>query len=430
MTIHSGTSLNELSLAVSSTLNPVTENLKPYPMEELARIKQELADKGIEVYDFGTGDPKIPVEKFIVEAVSAGLSQNSQYPPIAGSKALESGHRAYLKNRFSFELDNSDDPENQTAVLPTRGSKEAVFHLALSVVGRLGKKNIIFPDPGYPVYESSTLFAGGRPVSYPLNDANNYLFEPWTLDADIIDQTAAVWVNYPHNPTGKTVERAYFEKLVGFCRKHDILVLSDDCYIDIYHSDFDKKERLDERPPFILDFGSKGVISLLSLSKRSGLTGFRAGCMVGDKQILTKLKRARANMGLAQTEFIAQGAEAAWRDETHVESRRRIFTERLEFASRELTKLGIDHIKPEATFYLWCKVPNFFGDDDVKFCLSLAEKGVITSPSSWLGKHSPGYFRMALVPSIEETKIAMGLIRSFIENEKINGASIKQKFNE
>ena len=135
--------------------------------------------------------------------------------------------------------------------------------------------------------------------------------------------------------------------------------------------------------------------------------GEEAEILLADtKRIISKLQRARSNMGLAQTNFIAAGAAAAWLDEKHVENRRKIFTERLDFASEKLTEMGIKHIKPEATFYLWCEVPAKFAKDDVTFCLELAKKGVITSPSSWLGKTSKGFFRMAMVPDIKTTKKA------------------------
>ena len=390
-------------------LNPVTEHLPVYPMEQLRSIKATLHEKGVSIYDFGTGDPKIPVENFILEALKIAVTDQSGYPPIGGPEELKKAHLTYLEKRFGIK------DHKQLGLLPTRGSKEAVFHTALCMVGRSGKKRIIYPDPGYPVYESSTLFAGGIPTPYSLNQSNDYLLEPWKLDASVINETAAIWINYPHNPTGKSVNRDYLERFVKFCRKNDIIILSDDCYIDVYHTRFDSEIYQNDKPALILEFGPELVVSLLSLSKRSGLTGHRAGFMVGDERIISKLQRARSNMGLAQTNFIAAGAAAAWLDEKHVENRRKIFTERLDFASEKLTEMGIKHIKPEATFYLWCEVPAKFAKDDVTFCLELAKKGVITSQSSWLGKTSKGFFRMAMVPDLKTTKKAMEILAKFIK---------------
>lgn len=389
-------------------LNSVTENLPPYPMEELARIKSELIKENKEVFDFGTGDPRIPIESFIIDAIKNSLTTESGYPSIFGTTEVQEAQKNYLKNRFGILIDET------FAMLPTRGSKEAVFHVALSLVGRSGKKRIIYPDPGYPVYESSTNFAGGIPTPVVLSKENDYLLKPWELSNEIIDSAAAIWINYPHNPTGKTVDREYLEKFINFCRDKDIIILSDDCYIDIYHSSFDNKDLENKKPPYVLEFGSKGIVSFLSLSKRSGLTGQRAGFMVGDASIISKLKTARSNMGLAQTAFICQGAAAAWNDEDHVTKRRKIFTERLDYASSELTRLNIEHIKPEATFYLWCKVPEKYKGNDIDFCLNLAKLGLITSPSSWLGKGSTGYFRLAMVPELDVTKKAFDVLEKFL----------------
>lgn len=392
---------------MSAKLNDVTHNLKPYPMEQLAAIKRDLVRQGKPVYDFGTGDPNIEVEPFIVKAVKDAVPAISSYPPIAGTADLEDAHKTYLKNRFGFSA------FEKIAMLPTRGSKEAVFHLALSVVGRQGRKTVLYPDPGYPVYKSSTLFAGGTPVAMPLSEKNHYLLEPWNLPKEVISDTAAIWINYPHNPTGKTVDIKYLEKFSKFCQDEDILILSDDCYIDIYHQKFDQDTYSDQKPPLILDVSCQNTVCLFSLSKRSGLTGYRAGFLVGDKNVVTPLKRARANMGLGQPTFVAAGAEVAWKDESHVARRRDIFTKRMDLVSSRLTEMKVDHLKPEATFYIWARVPAGFNSDE-SFCLELAKLGVITSPGSWLGESSKGYFRLAMVPGDEETLKAMDIMESFV----------------
>lgn len=393
---------------MENQLNEATENLAPYPMEELKKIKAKLMMEKQPIFDFGTGDPNIPIADFIVEEVRKHTNNQSGYPSVAGLKILEKAHRNYLTTTLGLPFDET------LMVLPTRGSKEAVFHTTLCAVGRKNKRRIIYPDPGYPVYKSSTLFARGIPTPFELTKDNEYLLEPWKLEKSVIKETAAIWINYPHNPTGKTVDNNYLAEFVKFCRSNDILILSDDCYIDIYHSNFDKSELKHKRPPFILQFGSKNIISLLSLSKRSGLTSYRAGLMVGDAELMKKLKNARANMGLAQTSFISHGAAAAWNDEVHVKKRRCIFTERLDCVSSHLAELGIEHIKPEATFYIWAKIPEKYPGDDIKFCLDLASKGIICSPSSWLSENCKGWFRMAMVPDLSQTKTALALFADFV----------------
>ena len=212
--------------------NNVISGLKPYPMEELARIRTKLHEQGKQVFDFGTGDPKIPTWEPIKEALKESVTEISQYPSVRGNPQLREAIWSYVNRTLGlFESDDLD-------ILPSAGSKEAVFHVALSLVGRSGGKNIImYPNSGYPVYKkSSILFAGGRPFPLELKESNNYQMEPWLVPEDIQSKTAAIWINYPHNPTGKTIDKGYLEKLIEWCDAKDvILLLSDDCYIDIYN---------------------------------------------------------------------------------------------------------------------------------------------------------------------------------------------------
>jgi aspartate/methionine/tyrosine aminotransferase len=152
----------------------------------------------------------------------------------------------------------------------------------------------------------------------------------------------------------------------------------------------------------------------MSLSKRSGLTGYRSGFMAGDKRILGPHATARANFGLAMPDFVQAASIVAWDDDSHVDRRRQIFNQRLEAASPTLVRLGLLDRKPDATFYLWCRVPSNYRGDDVKFCLDLATRGVITVPSQWLSEGISGFFRFALVPDIPEIHNAMSMVEEFM----------------
>jgi aspartate/methionine/tyrosine aminotransferase len=295
-------------------------------------------------------------------------------------------------------------------ILPTRGSKEAVFHIALSLVGRAGgRKHILYPDPGYPVYRTSALFAGGIPYSIRLRSEDNYLMQPWNLPSHIIKDTAAIWVNYPHNPTGAIASKKYWEQLIDWCQTQNIILLADDCYADIYTSELESSLG---KPINALEISTDKVLSFMSLSKRSGFTGYRAGFIAGDPNLLKLHTRARANFGLANPLPIQKAAIVAWNDDTHVEKRRKIFEERLNVLAPFLVNKGLLMEIPKATFYLWCKIPKDFQNDDVGFCLSLANSGIICSPSSWLSEGQKGYFRLALVPETKDIKKAIDLMNN------------------
>lgn len=390
-------------------VNAMTNSLPPYPMEELARIRRELTEQGKTVYNFGTGDPQIPVWEPIKESLIKGISSISQYPTIRGIDALKNAHFDYLKRNYGISSwDNLD-------IIPTRGSKEAIFHIAQSLVGRANnRRKIIYPDPGYPVYQSSIYFAGGIPTPIKLVPQNDYLLEPWNLPTDTVKDAAGIWVNYPHNPTGASASKEYWKKLIDWCHKTDTILLADDCYTDIYCP---KLDATGERPITPIALSTDRVLSFMSLSKRSGMTGYRAGFIAGDKNILALHVKARANFGLGLPKFIQTAAVKAWSDDTHVAKRREIFEKRLSFASKKLTEIGIQHKQPTATFYLWCKVPDSFAGDDIKFALAAASKGIILSPSSWLSENIKGYFRLALVPELEETQKAFDILEQLIKEE-------------
>ena len=313
-------------------VNRITAELEQYPMEELARIRKELINEGKAVFDFGTGDPKIPTWEPIRDALLNALPTVSQYPSVQGTDELKSAHQGYLERRFSIR------PSDGYDVIPSTGSKEAIFHIAHCLVCRAGgKKHIIYPDPGYPVYRSSTKFAGGIPFPVKLTRDNGYLLEPWNLPPYIQRDAAAIWINYPHNPTGAIAPRDYWERVVEWCHKSDTILLSDDCYIDIYDSAIDKQplddSKNDARPMCPLQLSHDRVLTFMSLSKRSGLTGYRAGFIAGDPEMISALLKARANFGVGSPDFVSAAAVVAWNDDEHVRQRREIFTHRIKLAA-------------------------------------------------------------------------------------------------
>lgn len=388
------------------SLNDVTLKLPNYPMEELAKIRQRLLDQNKKVYDFGTGDPKIPTWDPIRQAAMSGIPPISQYPSTRGVPELIDSIWGYCHRHFGIKSGQGFD------VMATNGSKEAIFHIALCMVGRAGGKKIIaYPDPGYPVYRSSIQFAGGIPYPMVLKIEEDFQMEPWKLPEDVQKQMAAIWINYPHNPTGAILKEAHLERLIEWCEQRDVVLLSDDCYYDIYNSTWDLTG---QRPLSPLSYSSKNVYSFMSLSKRSGMTGYRSGFLIGDARYMPLIGTARANMGVGSPTHVQKAAAVAWSDEEHVAARRSLFTKRIELAFPYLNKLGMIDKKPEATFYLWCRVPK--GLDDIAFCLRLAEEGVISSPSQWLSEGIKGFMRFALVPDDKDTVAAMEILSKLVNN--------------
>ena len=389
-----------------SYVNDVTAQLAPYPAEAFRKLRHQLEAQGKKVYDFSTGDPRIPVWPPIREKVRDSLPDISQYPSVLGSEELRRAHGAYLDRRFGLR-----DLEN-LMLLPTAGSKEAIFHISLSLIKQHGKDRILFPTPGYPVYKDAILFAGGIPTPMPLRQEEGFLQQPWLLPAEIVRDTVAIWINYPNNPTGACATPSYFKRLADWAHTHNVILLSDECYVDIYEASL-SAENL---PPSMLQETQTAVISFFSLSKRSGLTGYRAGFMAGDPAILRPHAQARARFGVAQPEFVQEGAVVAWGDDGHVAARREIFSHRVRWMGAALQQMGIQIEIPAATFYLWGKVPKAYGEDDVRFCREVAEKGgVLFSPSSWLGGGGNGWFRIACTLDDPESREALAILEPFVQ---------------
>jgi len=191
-------------------MNGRIRELKAYPMDRLVKAKEELRRAGKKIYDFGTGDPKEPTDPKIRKALIEAVPEVSQYPTVKGRKDLREAIANWFFNRFHVVL----DPE--TEVIPTAGSKEAIFHFPLVFIDTdTEKKKVIYGTPAYPVYERGTLFAGGEPYPIELEYDEQFLLRLDKLPRSILEETAIVWINYPHNPTGAVAPLSYLEEIYG-----------------------------------------------------------------------------------------------------------------------------------------------------------------------------------------------------------------------
>ena len=371
----------------SLLLNPVLAQQGVYPLLRLDERRQELEEKGKELFDFGTGDPREPTDGRIRQALVDGVPEVSRYPSTPGKRSLRETFCSWMQRRHGVTL----DPE--TDVLPATGSKEAIFHAPLAFLHHShGRRGVAFGTPGYPVYERGTLFAGGETMPVQLKKEDGFL-----LPSEAVDPKRAriLWINYPHNPTGAAATYEYLEEVVEFCRTHDILLFSDECYNEIYSGD---------PPPSILEITTERTLAFCSLSKRSGMTGYRSAMMAGDPELISALRKLRPSIGVATQSFVQDAATAAWADDEHVERRRRIFGEKRDLFTRYFEKAGLEYLPTEASFYLWVAVP---GGDEEAYALRLMDKGIVVAPGRAFGKGGEGYVRVALVPSLEDCRRAI-----------------------
>jgi LL-diaminopimelate aminotransferase len=366
-------------------LNPVLEDSPAYPLVRLDERRAELEGKGQTLFDFGAGDPREPTDPKIRQALIDGVLEVSRYPSATGTRDLREAFAGYMRRRYGVGL----DPETQ--VLPASGSKEAIFHAPLAFLhSSHERRGVAYGTPGYPVYERGTLFAGGETLPARLREENGFLLPVEEID---VAKTRVVWINYPHNPTGATAPLSYLEELAAFCREHDVLLMSDECYNDVYEGG---------APPSVLKVTSERVLAFVSLSKRSGMTGYRSAMMAGDPGMISALKKLRPSIGAASPGFVSEAATAAWNDDEHVKERNRVFAQKRELFVRFFERAGIRWTPTNASLYLWAEVPNGYGGDDEAYALRLLEEGILVAPGSSFGPGGEGYFRVALVPTLAE----------------------------
>jgi len=370
-------------------VNPLLSRLAGY-MQETANAQREAALRsGRPVFDFGIGDPREPTPEFIRKALRDGVPEVSQYPSIAGAPALRKAIAGYLQRRFALSL----DPD--TEILPCAGAKEALFHLPLCALSP-DRPLCWYPDPAYPVYGRAILFAGATPRTYPLRAERQFLPDLDAIPAAEFRRTSLWFDCYPHNPTGAGAPRAHHEKLARLANEHGFLVVCDEPYVDLY---------VHEPPHSALEISRRGLIAIHSLSKRSGMTGYRSGFIAGDPEVMRWLREARANFGVASQAFVQQAAIAAWSDDAHVEQRRRVFAQKREVLLAHLRKLGLE-VGGEGAFYLWVRVPP--GETSEGYAARLAARNILVVPGTQFGAEGEGFIRLAMVPTVADCRAAAG----------------------
>jgi acetylornithine aminotransferase len=281
-------------------------------------------------------------------------------------------------------------------VIPTLGSKEAIFSLAQVVVDRDGGRDVVaYTEPGYPVYERGARFAGAEPLALPLLEENGFLPELSELD---LDRLAILWLNYPNNPTGAVAPRAFLEEAAALARENDFVLAADEAYTELW---------FDEPPPSALQVRSlRNVLVFNTLSKRSSMTGYRSGFAAGDDALIAAMRAFRPTVGTAPQEFVQRASIVAWGDEAHVEEARALYQAKRVALLPVLDSKGLRVAASRAGMYLWVEVD---GGSEA-FAERLLEHGVVVSPGSYFGRSGEGYIRFALVPSIDDCRRAASLL--------------------
>lgn len=374
------------------------EKIPPYLFAEIDRKRQELAAQGVDIINMGAGDPDQPTPERILKAMHTALDDpaNHSYPPYQGLAEFRQAAGKWMERRFGVSGLNPD-----TEIISAIGTKEAIHNTFLAFV-EPGDYTLI-PDPGYPVYRSGTIFAGGEPFVMPLTPENHFLPDLKAIPESVAQQAKLLWVNYPNNPTGAWASLAYFEELVAFCRHYQILLCHDHAYSEIAYDGY--------QPPSVLQVpGALDVaIEFHSLSKSYNMAGWRIGFVVGNAVGIQGLRQVKSNVDSGVFKAIQKTAIAAFDSPpAEIQPMISLYQKRRDLLVAGLKSLGWPIAPPKGTLYIWAPVPA--GYTSQEFVSLLLDKcGIIVPPGNAYGKNGEGFFRIAI--TLEEQRIFEAIAR-------------------
>ena len=374
-------------------LSPVLAETGTYPFVRLEQAKRRLQAAGVELIDFGKGDPMEPTHPRIRAALADAVAERMGYPLAEGLPELRDAIADWCGRRFGVAVDPN------TEVIPTYGSKEAIFLLAQVVLDDDSDRRVVLTtEPGYPVPDRGAAFAGGEAVPLPLLEENAFLPELGAFDE--WERVAILWINYPNNPTGAVAPLAFLQRAAELARAYDFVLASDEAYTELW---------FDTPPHSALEVRERGNVAVFNtLSKRSSMTGYRSGFVAANATLIDALRQFRPSVGTAPQEFVQRASIVAWNDERHVEETRATYRRKRETLLPVLQRKGTRVAGSVATMYLWLEVPPEESSED--FAERLLEHGLIVSPGSFFGAAGEGYWRLALVPTAAECRRAAEIL--------------------
>jgi len=369
------------------------KDLPPYLFKEIDRQKEEAMKAGANIINLGIGDPDLPTHNNIIKALNKATSDplNHRYPSYLGMEAFNKEAALWLKKRFNVNIESDE-------IITLIGSKEGIAHTPLAFINP-GDIALV-PDPSYPVYENAVKLAGGIPFYIPLKKENNFLPDLNSIPENIAQKAKLIFLNYPNNPTSATADIPFFNQLISFAKKYNIIVCHDAAYTEIYYNG--------KKPvSFLKAENAKEVgIEYYSLSKTYNMTGWRIGFAAGNSNIIKALGKIKSNIdsGVFQAVQLA-GITALKTGEKYKKKINDIYEKRKKIMMNALSSMGIKAYDPKATFYIWFKIPKNY--TSIEFVSTLLSKiHILTIPGNGFGKAGEGYARIALTVSEEKIKEA------------------------
>lgn len=359
--------------------------LPPYVFARMDELKARAREQGLDLIDLGMGNPDGATPQPVVEAAVAALQNpaNHGYPPFEGTASFRRAITNWYQRRYAVKL----DPDSEA--LPLIGSKEGLTHLAIAYInpGDL----VLVPSPAYPAHFRGPLIAGGKVHSLVLKPENNWLIDLTAIPDAVAQQAKILYFNYPSNPTAATAPREFFEEIVAFARKYEILLVHDLCYAELAFDGY--------QPTSLLEIpGAKEIsVEFHTLSKTYNMAGWRVGFVVGNRHIIQGLRTLKTNLDYGIFAALQSAAETALQlPDVYLHEVQARYRRRRDFLIQGLAQLGWNVPKTKATMYLWVPCPDGIGSTD--FALSLLQQtGVVVTPGNAFGAGGEGYVRISLI---------------------------------
>lgn len=365
-------------------LSQRVQSLPPYLFAEIERKVASRRAAGIDIISLGIGDPDTPTPQHIVDALCEAARDPSthQYPSNRGTLEFREAVAGFYGRRFGVELDAA------TEVVPLLGAKEGIAHICTALLDTFDV--CLAADPGYPVYTTGPLLADGHAVHLPLREELGFQPDLGAIEPAAVAKAKMIFVSYPNNPTGAVVEDDFFARVVEFAREHDLVVVHDNAYADITFDGY-------IAPSFLETPGAAEVgVEMFSLSKSYNMTGWRAGAIVGNEDVIDAYWRLKTNMDSGMFNAVQHAAAAALSGpQDSVKELCRVYQRRRDLLVGALRRIGLHATAPKGTIYLWVPVPE--GHTSASFTeLVLNQADVIISPGAAYGPSGEGYVRMSL----------------------------------
>jgi len=383
------------------------KRLPPYIFEEVNRLKAQARARGEDIIDFGMGNPDMPTPDYIVDKLceTARDPRAHRYSASRGIKGLRKAHCAYYKRRFGVDL-NPD-----TEVIAALGSKEGFANLAMAITAP--GDVVLVPNPAYPIHAFGFMIAGAAIRHVPATSPEEYLSRIGAATRHSVPSPLALVVNYPSNPTAQVVELDFYKEIIQFAKKHEIWVLSDLAYADIY---FD-----DTPPPSILQVdGAKDIaIEFQSLSKTYSMPGWRMGFAAGNEKLIGALARIKSYLDYGAFTPIQVAAAAALNvPQDAVEEIRAVYKSRRDVLVKSMAAAGWDIPAPSASMFAWAPVPEKYKQlGSMEFAKDLLiHAKVAVSPGIGFGEYGEGYVRVALVENEHRIRQAARNVKKFLQS--------------